>query len=251
MSAKNSRTAAPPAPPAPAGRPVAEWMLLLSMGGISAWFNIQDNAGKMHLDVAIGAGIAPVLAAMLSSHIVAKYRYAEKWLRIATFAVMVGAMALSAQAVGDVVRPGDRYLWWLFGPVVDAAELIALYMLLTHAAASRAARRAAERASSAQLAAAQDQAAVQPAADAPEPDLPQRGKPAPVGLDRTSLAEKARKAYRISKAEVAAGRARKPLSDRALGNQFGKSRTWGASRIAEVEHSHLGIAATGTDRGRP
>jgi len=250
MTAKNSRPAAPSAPPAPAGRPVAEWMLLLSMGGISAWFNIQDAAGKMHLDVAIGAGIAPVLAAMLSSHVVAKHRHAEKWLRIATFVVMVGAMALSAQAVGDVVRPGDRYLWWLFGTVVDAAELIALYMLLTHAAASRAAKKAAEQASSAELA-AQAQAAAGTAAGTPDPELPRRGKPAPVARDHSSLAEAARKEYRRSLADAEAGRARKPLSDRALGAKFGKSRTWGASRIAEVEQSHLGIAPTGTDHGRP
>ena len=49
------------------------------------------------------------------------------------------------------------------------------------------------------------------------------------GPSSTPEAAKARSAYRRS---VKAGQ---PLSDRALGAKFGKSRTWGANRIAEVE----------------
>jgi hypothetical protein len=47
-------------------------------------------------------------------------------------------------------------------------------------------------------------------------------------LDKSPEAEQARADYRAS---VRRG---EPLSDRALGEKFGKSRTWGASRIAEV-----------------
>jgi hypothetical protein len=240
MSANKSRPAAPPAPP-PAGRPVAEWMLLLSMSGISAWFNIQDNASKIATDLAVGAGIAPVLAAMLTSHIVAKHRNADIWVRVVTFAVMCGAMALSAQAIGDVVRPADKYLWWLFGPVTDAAELIALHMLLTHAAAGRAARKAAAQAAG-EPAAGTTEAPASPSGPAggTGPAEPPR-RSAPRGIDRSAEAEAARKMYRKSKA------AGTPLSDRKLAAEFGRSRTWGTNRIREVEESPLGIARTGTD----
>ncbi len=74
MSKKTALPAPPPGAPQVTGRPVAEWMLLLSMGGISAWFNIRNSlrTGDMPIDLALLAGVAPVLAAMLSSHIVAK-----------------------------------------------------------------------------------------------------------------------------------------------------------------------------------
>ncbi len=244
MSTNKSRTAVPPGPPAETGRPVAEWMLLLSMGGISAWFNIQNSVGKMELDLALGAGVAPVIAAMLSSHIVAKRRNAGRWLRIVTFAVMCGAMALSTRAVGEVVRPADGVLWWLFGPVVDAAELIALHLLLSQAAAGKAARHAAAQAAG-EPAAATAQAPGGPHAEADGQALPRRRRAAPGGIDRSADAEAARRLYRKSKA------AGTPLSDRKLAAEFGRSRTWGASRIREVEESPLGIAATGTDHGRP
>lgn len=246
MTKNDARTAVPAGVPAGPGKPVAEWMLLLTMGGISAWFNIQNNAGagKMHLDLAIGAGIAPVIAAMLSSHIVAKRREAGRWIRIATFAVMLGAMALSAQAVGDVVRPGDHYLWWLFGPVIDAGELIALHFLLTHAAAAKAAKQAAEAESAARRLADRPDPAPAPEIPVPEareetPQQPQR-RGATQKLDRGTEAESARRDYRLSK------RNGKPLSDRKLAEKYGRSRTWGKARIREVDESPLSVAATGT-----
>jgi hypothetical protein len=254
---KNNARPVPPSTPGETGKPVAEWMLLLTMGGISAWFNIQSNAGsgKMHLDLAIGAGVAPVLAAMLSSHIVAKRRDAGTWLRIATFTVMCGAMALSAQAVGDVVRPGDPWLWWLFGPVVDAAELIALHLLLTHAAAAKAARQAAEAARQAAEAESARRLADAPdPAPSPAPDIPvpgAHGEPRPQRrsatprFDRGTEAEAARRDYRNSK------RTGTPLTDRKLAAKYNRSRTWGANRIREVEESPLSVAATGTDHARP
>ena len=250
---KNNARPVPPSTPGETGKPVAEWMLLLSMGAISAWFNIQSSTGKMHLDLAIGAGVAPVLAAMLSSHVVAKRRDASGWLRIATFAVMCGAMALSAQAVGDVVRPGDRYLWWLFGPVVDAGELIALYFLLTHAAAAKAARQAAAaEAAAAEYArrlADRPDPAPSPAPEIPVPEAhgeapPQRRSATP-RFDRGTEAEAARRDYRNSK------RTGTPLTDRKLAAMYGRSRTWGTNRIREVEDSPLSIASTGTDHARP
>lgn len=67
-----------------------------------------------------------------------------------------------------------------------------------------------------------------PSAEPSEPSSP--AKTAKVAhVDKSHEAERARAAYRKS---VRQG---KPLTDRALGELFGKSRTWGASRIKEAE----------------
>jgi hypothetical protein len=66
-----------------------------------------------------------------------------------------------------------------------------------------------------------------PAAD-PAGGPPARPRRRAIRLDKSPDAEQARADYRAS---VRRG---EPLSDRALGEKFGKSRTWGASRIAEV-----------------
>ena len=65
----------------------------------------------------------------------------------------------------------------------------------------------------------------------PEPREVPSGKPrpGPVRLSKDPEAKKARAAYWRS---VRAG---SPLTDRALGEMFGRSRTWGASRIAECQ----------------
>lgn len=54
-------------------------------------------------------------------------------------------------------------------------------------------------------------------------------QPRPVRLVKSPEAERGRAEYRKSQ------RTGQPLSDRALGAKFGKSRTWGAARIREVE----------------
>ena len=63
----------------------------------------------------------------------------------------------------------------------------------------------------------------------PEPRAPERRARRKRGPLATPEGRKARAAYRKS---VRQG---EPLSDRALGEMFGKSRTWGASRIKETE----------------
>jgi len=86
------------------------------------------------------------------SHLVATSS-AGRLLRGITFAVMIGALALSVRATGAVVAPAAGPLWWLYGAVVDAAALVSLQLLLTLKA--RAAERERERV--AQEAAAADE----------------------------------------------------------------------------------------------
>lgn len=66
-------------------------------------------------------------------------------------------------------------------------------------------------------------------APVPQEEPAEGPSPRPVRLVKSPEAERGRTEYRKS---VRQGQ---PLSDRALGARFGKSRTWGASRIREVE----------------
>lgn len=71
----------------------------------------------------------------------------------------------------------------------------------------------------------------------PEPEPPQKPASHAARPSQDPEAKKARDAYRRSV------RASAPLSDRALGEMFGRSRTWGASRIREADS---GPKLTGT-----
>lgn len=256
-----------PAPANPAGvlaediigRPVAAWMLLLYAGVIGVWFNVYHSvtAGGMTLDLAVGAGLTPTVITMLLSHLVAQERD-RGVLRAVAFVVMCCAMALSLRSIGEVVRPAEGFLWWLFGPVTDAAELAALHIVLKRTR-ERAAQRAKIRAAQAALGLAADQAAAAAAAAAARPGPgqaagetaaetgpgrqapPAARRQAPPRFDHSDQAEAARRAYRKSERE---GR---PLTDRALAKMFPpKSRTWAANRIAEAKGSPR-LVATGTD----
>jgi hypothetical protein len=78
-------------------------------------------------------------------------------------------------------------------------------------------------------------------AEMPEAAPPREPRRRPSGPSRDPDAEKARKAYRES---VRAGQ---PLSSRKLGGKYGRSRTWGQSRIDEVNEGPA-LAAKGAAR---
>ena len=241
----NQKAAAPTAPVMHA-RPAA-WAVLAITGGTTLTFNVwhATHAGHMILALALLYGFAPVLAAMGLSHIVAAHQ-GGTFMKTAAFAVMAGAMALSMGATAAVLRPAAGPVFcWLFGIVIDAAALVALQVILSpeSRAAARAAKHAvhgatAGAASSAMPGAVAVPSSVPPGAPALEPPAVPAAVPAAVPsprprprarrLDKSPEAEQARTEYRAS---VRRG---EPLSDRALGELHGKSRTWGASRIAEV-----------------
>lgn len=227
-------------------RPAA-WGVLAAMGATTLTFNVwhATHAGHMMLPLALLYGFAPVLAAMGLSHIVAAHK-GGAFMKAAAFAVMLGAMALSMGATAAVVRPtSGPVLCWLFGIVIDAAALVALQVILSpeSRAAARAAKHAAHGATAGAAAGAIAEAtadampmpsSVPPRVPALEPAAGPAGvpsprpRPRPKSLDKSPEAEAARADYRRSL------RKGQPLSDRALGDLHGKSRTWGASRIAEV-----------------
>lgn len=224
---------------------VAAWLVLAGAGLTMASFNIWHALhSEMPGYLAGLVGVAPVLIAMGLSHIVATR---QGWvLKAVTFLVMCGAMVLSVRATGYVVRQAFGNLWPLFGAVVDSAALVALQAILSPSAkaARKAAESAAPEAAPSAVPEAMNSAAGEPAQEPPaeprevpsesltaEPSAKPSAEPRqrPARTDKSPEAERARAAYRKS---VRQG---DPLSDRALGEMFGKSRTWGASRIKETE----------------
>jgi hypothetical protein len=123
---------------------IAAWLCLVIAGAATVTFNIV-HAWRSGMGSPLGVveGVVPVALAMIVSHLVATSS-AGKLLRGITFAVMIGALALSVRATGAVVAPAAGPLWWLYGAVVDTAALVSLQVLLT--LKSRAAERARERA---------------------------------------------------------------------------------------------------------
>lgn len=239
--------AQPASPPEPAGRggTAAAWLVLVAMGGTSVTFQVWHavHSGAMPLALALLFAGAPVTAAMGLSHLIAVHR-CGRLMKSVTVAVMLGAMGLSAGSIAAVIAPIAMHLSWLFGAVLDAAALVALAMILTErdweaarrAVADATAKAAAEAAASAAREAMERAVQEPPAVPAEEP------RPAARKAARTAArdpdAEKARAAYRKSVRDGAA------LSDRALGEMFGRSRTWGGNRIAECKTGpHLAEAA--------
>lgn len=126
----------------------AAWAILIFLGGTTVVFNIwhATHWGHMRLPLALLYGIAPVVAAMGLSHIVATHK-SGLFLHVVAFAVMLGAMGLSIGAISAVIRPAaGPVLCWLFGAVLDAASLVALRVILSERALAAAVRAASEKA---------------------------------------------------------------------------------------------------------
>lgn len=147
---------------------VPAWTVLVTMGGTSIILNFWDATHTPHplfLLIAALRGFAPVAAAMGLSEAAARFD-GGKTFRIVAFAIMTGAMLLSASAVANVLRPSypagllGLGLAWLFGIVLDAAAITCLWIILTE----RERRREAERAEEARDAAGEMAEAVAAAA---------------------------------------------------------------------------------------
>jgi hypothetical protein len=249
---------------AAASRPhdrIAAWLVLAFAGTTMVSFNMWHAIhGGIVFMLAILYGLAPVVLAMGLSHMVAAYR-GGWFMKGVTFAIMLGAMVLSIRATGYVVKPASGNLWPLFGIVTDSAALLALQVILSpeSRAAAKAARKAAGEAT-ADAVGEPVEAIEEPVIEAtPEAvavaswGSPEEPREVPLGVPASVPEEKPAekptknprpRAVRISE-DPEAKRARaeyrksvnqeQPLSDRALAAKFGRSRTWGASRIAEVE----------------
>lgn len=176
----------------------AAWSVLVTMGGTSVTLNIYDATHSKPALMWLIAGLrgfAPVFAAMGLSEAAARFD-GGKTFRGVAFAIMTGAMLLSASAVANVLRPSypagllGLGLSWLFGVVLDAAALAGLWMILTE----RERRREAERQGEADDA-AQAMAEVVAAAEARTAELAQ--------AERVRLEAEAAEARAAVEAELA------------------------------------------------
>lgn len=238
---------------------VAAWIVLLSMAVPSIVFNIWHAthvpAGQesLALGLAVLEGLAPVISAMGISHIIAEHR-GNEWMQVAAFLIMAAAMGCSANAIATVVAGSEGPVFrWVFALGLDGAALFCLRVIIVEKqratkwertskalgrARAEAGRRAAEDASRRAMEEQERRAMEEAAQRAKEEEAERRREAArqraaaaaagitPETTDPDSV--EARKAYRES---VRAG---KPLTDRNLGEMFGRSRTWGANRIKEA-----------------
>jgi multidrug efflux pump subunit AcrA (membrane-fusion protein) len=168
---------------------IAAWLCLIIAGAATVTFNIV-HAWRSGMASPLGfvEGVVPVALAMIVSHLVA-ISSAGRFLKGITFAVMIGALALSVRATGTVVAPAAGPLWWLYGAVVDTAALVSLQVLL--ALKARAAREARERAE-AEAAAADERAALRAALETARAGLDEAH--AALATARTELARTTAKA---------------------------------------------------------
>jgi hypothetical protein len=168
---------------------IAAWLCLIIAGAATVTFNIV-HAWRSGMASPLGfvEGVVPVALAMIVSHLVAIFS-AGRFLKGVTFAVMIGALALSVRATGTVVAPAAGPLWWLYGAVVDTAALVSLQVLL--ALKARAAREARERAE-AEAAAADERAALRAALETARAGLDEAH--AALATARTELARTTAKA---------------------------------------------------------
>jgi len=205
----------------------AAWAVLAFAGSTMVSFNIWHalHGGIPQLPLAVLAGVVPVALAMGMSHIVAAYR-AGGFLKVVTFAVMVGAMVLSVRATGYVVRPAFGPLWWLYGGVVDSAALVALQVILAPAP---------------EPAAAPAPEAVPDPILGPAPAAPEKRSPRPAPK-RSPRARRSAPADDLTLEARALGLlgARPQMSGAALARELGVSESYGRklrNRLAPVDDS--------------
>jgi hypothetical protein len=258
VMAKHAITEVPGLPPeAKTSVKAAAWVVLCAMGGTSVTFQVW-HAVHSHLAVGLAVlfGLAPVVVSLCLSHIAAEHGEMSGFLQTVIYLAVALAMALSMSAVAAVVAPAaGPWQRWLFGLVLDGPSLICLRVVIVQQqrkagrkaaveAAERAERDARERAAAEATARAMAEATARAETEAAERARTEAAARAKEEADAKALEAAQRLAANPSKdedAEAARREYRKsvrdnaPLSDRALGAKFDRSRTWGANRIAEVE----------------
>lgn len=130
---------------------IAAWAVLLGLGGTQITFNVADALRDASPSpVRILAGVAPVAAAVLLSHL-ASSRHAAEWFRWVVGAVMLVSMAVSIGATIQVTAPALHELWReiALGVALDAASLLALWFIMDRHGAKAAAAAAVEQAQAA------------------------------------------------------------------------------------------------------
>jgi hypothetical protein len=138
----------------PAGQGMAKaagWTVFLSMAATSATFQVYHSvtAGRMPWELAALYGVVPLLISVCLLEVITHWPTAPFWAPWAAYAIMGGAMLLSAIATGSVVfRAAPPHMSAVFGVLMDGAALLTVHYLINgpREAAEAAARAAAEEA---------------------------------------------------------------------------------------------------------
>lgn len=135
---------------------IAAWTVATTMAATTMGFQVYHALkwGHEPWGVAYPVGIVPLLISLCILEIVAEWRDAPGWAKAGAYAIMGGAMFLSASATGKVVLASSPpHMSLLFGLLLDGAALLAVHFILNgprkadeQAAAEAARRAAAERA---------------------------------------------------------------------------------------------------------
>jgi hypothetical protein len=117
------------------------WIVFITMAGTTMVFQCYHSIeyGHMPIGLALLFGIVPLFISIFVLEIVSEIKDNAPWAAKATaYLVVCGAMYLSASATSDVVfRASPTHMSGLFGVLMDAAALLASYVLLNgHQAAS-------------------------------------------------------------------------------------------------------------------
>jgi hypothetical protein len=173
----------------------AAWAILICLGGTQVTFNVVSALRHSALSpVPVLAGLGPVLAAVLLSHLAASRR-AQAWFRVAITGVMLCSMAVSIGATVEVTTPVFD-AWWravLFGIVLDAASLLALWFIMDRHGEKAAAVTAVEQAQAAAEAARQQASEVTGKAAGLEAELTGVRAELEAALARASAPRKSRR----------------------------------------------------------
>jgi Skp family chaperone for outer membrane proteins len=127
----------------------AGWTVFLSMAATSATFQVYHSvvSGRMPWELAALYGVVPLLISVCLLEVITHWPTAPFWAPWAAYAIMGGAMLLSAIATGSVVfRAAPPHMSAVFGVLMDGAALLTVHYLINgpREAAEAAARAAAE-----------------------------------------------------------------------------------------------------------
>lgn len=128
---------------------VSAWFVTLVMGATTMAFQVFHSVhyGGMPWPLAWLYGTVPLVIAMAVLEIVAEWKAAPWPAKVTAYAIMAGAMFLSASATGAVVlHAAPPHYSLLFGALLDAAELFAAYFIMNGPRAADAAADAAAKA---------------------------------------------------------------------------------------------------------
>jgi len=108
----------------------AAWAVLIGTAVTSVTYNVVHALPVLELALALLLGFAPAFVAACLSHVAAVLD-APGWVKAAVIAVMLGGMVLSASNTAAVVAPAEPgWRGWLFGIVLDAGALLALWAIM-------------------------------------------------------------------------------------------------------------------------